>query len=112
MDSKNLDRLSSELSNIEKYIIACGVNANIVVSMLDYANKLKSGVKIIIVKHIGSQSLNLSINKDINGDAIITYKNFSEKPDNDERTLKQIKNDNMNKRLSVVAKEIYDQMHS
>jgi len=112
LDISNLDRLASEIGNISKYVIACGVNAKVAVMMLDYAGKLGGCVKIIFIKHLSSQALNLSIKTDVMGNEILSYAKSADKPSEETRTLKQIKNDNMKKRLMVVAHRINEQINS
>ena len=108
----NLDRLASEIGNISKYVIACGVNAKVAVTMLEYAGKLENRVKIIYIKHLSSQALNLSIKNDVLGNEILYYAKSADKPYGETRTLKQIRNDNMMKRLLVVAHRINKQINS
>ncbi|SIT12475.1 hypothetical protein [Neptunomonas antarctica] len=106
----NLNRLASEIENISKYIVACGENAKVSVSMLEYAGKLKEGVKIIYIKHLGSQAINLNVSTDIDGNEIVTYSRAADKPDHETRSLVKIENDNMTKRLTVVAHEVNQQL--
>lgn len=112
LDISNLDRLASEIGNISQYVIACGVNAKVAVTMLGYAGKLDNRVKIIFIKHLSSQALNLSIKTDVMGDEILSYAKSADKPSGETRTLKQIENDNMTKRLMVVAHRINKQINS
>ena len=108
----NLDRLASEIGSISRYIIACGVNAKISVSMLEYAGKLQKDVKVIFIKHLGGQALNLNIKNDIDGNKIVTYSRKADKPNGETRSLRQIASDNMTRRLIVIAHEVNQQLTS
>lgn len=106
----NLNRLSSEVENIQKFIVTCGENAKFAISCLAHAGKLSTTVKIVNVAHLGNQGINSSILVDIDGNEIKSYKNSSEKPHTETRSLKEIRKDNRLKRLAVVADRIYNQI--
>ena len=81
LEDNNLNRLSKELKNINKYIVVCGENAKSAINALKYAKKLPASVKIIYVEHLSNRGINSTISKDINGKDIKSYKTASEKPD-------------------------------
>ena len=63
----NLDRLSNELADIEQAVICCGRKATLAVSRLAAQDRLRSGVRVAIVPHLGDRGLySVMNNKDCN----------------------------------------------
>ena len=88
-EERNIDRLAEELSDIEEYIIFFGEKAKYASSLLTRSN---FKAKFIYSRHLGLQSLN-QIKTDINGDHITRGESW-----------------NTMKRLSVIAKQVKDDM--
>ncbi len=110
MRIENLDRLSIELGIIKKFIICCGDNAIAAVLALKYAHKINTNTKIIFLGHLGNQALNLSIKNALDGTIIKSYSKAKDKPDSEQRSLKEIRNNNRSLRLEVIAKKISNQI--
>lgn len=110
LEDSNLERLSSEICDIEKIIICCGVNANAAVSQIKNSGELKLGVQVVQLAHLGNQAINSKIRTSLDGNKIVSYSKSSQKPAGEKRTLKKIKEDNRILRLKVVAKNLNDQM--
>ena len=58
LDPANLDRLSRELEDIEQAVICCGRKATLAVCRLADQGRLRSGVRVAIVPHLGNRGLN------------------------------------------------------
>lgn len=69
LEEKNLNRLYNEIKNIKKLIICAGKNANLAV---DKILEKKSDIIAdkVCIEHIGMQSINSKIKKDIKGTEI------------------------------------------
>lgn len=106
----NLERLLSEVKNIKKYIVTCGEKAELAINTLFFSNRLSTSVIIVRVAHLGNQGINSTISEDIEGYRIQHYKKSSEKPAEENRSLKEISKDNRLKRLAVVAQGIKQQI--
>lgn len=112
IEKDNLDRLSEDIKETTDYIICCGVNSKVTVSVLQYAGKLIENCRVIYVCHLGNQAINMTITQSVDGNEIKPCKKLFFKTTWDERTLKNISADNRYKRLAVVAKSIYDQIQA
>lgn len=88
LDKKNLNRLYKEIKNTTKLIVCSGRNANLAVDKI-FEIYDDINAKKISIGHIGMQSINSTIKKDING-----------------KELKKGNKGNTEKRLQVIALDI------
>ncbi|WP_368503207.1 hypothetical protein AB3N04_13185 [Alkalihalophilus sp. As8PL] len=102
LSEENLSRLEQELNGVEKVIICSGQRATLAVNTLANTARLREGVKVISIRHLGLRSLN-QIKVDINGRPIYSV---AEQLTRDGITSPQLGLENTKKRLEVVAHEI------
>lgn len=88
LDKENLNRLYKEIKDTTKLIVCSGKNANLAVDKIFETHK-DINAKKISIGHIGMQSINSTIKKDINGE-----------------TLEKGNKGNTEKRLQVIALDI------
>jgi len=66
LDQKNLERLSKEINGVSRYIICCGVNAELAIEELN-KKQFITEARILKISHLGNQALNKTIKKNIDG---------------------------------------------
>ncbi len=110
LDAGNLARLASELGEITDFIMCCGENARESVARLKADGLLRERCRILRVCHLSNLGINNSIQIDVNGEPIQSYKKSADKPSCEYRSLKQIGKDNRKLRLRVIAKDLMEQI--